>query len=450
MKESGRDSVTNDWYEPSGDGKHQETYNNAVLESNNIHLYVSLVLASDFFHATVWMLLAIGIIGNILVVVWRFTQKRDQRSSPLSILIIMLAVSDFFYCVHLLLLESLVTESHLRPQRHYFWQKMSFACITSSVLSWFFCPTAQWAIFNIAVYSFQAMSEFCSRCCCCSLVRKRNLVIIIIFQVSFSVASMFPMIIVRYTIDYPILFPSYEYDRSNYSWINLTRSAQITEIFGRCALVQSCGFGICINSTRFSVSHLSHTTAINESTFCGTSTNLDSENVLGAAVASLCTVLTLLSVVLYLMAWQCLTVDRARISEILEFQWRLRVIVFLNTLCWIVSTAFHWTGIFGVSPNGSSNARLVNNFTAANVLLISTRPAVNPLIYTLTGKNFCKRIKCDISVGRSNSNYHGDRTLGVERFSCIPCAKCVHRYEDNDPDEQSSLMTSINDSSEIA
>ena len=56
------------------------------------------------------MLLALEIIGNILVVVWRLAQKRDQRSSPLSILIIMLAVSDFLYCVHLILLESLVVD----------------------------------------------------------------------------------------------------------------------------------------------------------------------------------------------------------------------------------------------------------------------------------------------------------------------------------------------------
>ena len=62
------------------------------------------------------MLLAIGIIGNILVVVWRLAQKRDQRLSPLSILIIMLAVSDFLYCVHLILLESLIVDVDLYKQ----------------------------------------------------------------------------------------------------------------------------------------------------------------------------------------------------------------------------------------------------------------------------------------------------------------------------------------------
>ncbi|XP_062523802.1 G-protein coupled receptor GRL101-like isoform X3 [Corticium candelabrum] len=132
------------------------------------------VLASDLFHAVVWMLLSIGIIGNVLVVVWRLAQKRDQRSSPLSILIIMLAISDFLYCVHLILLESLMTESHLGQQR--LWEQVStrYVCSTSSVLSWFSCLTAQWTTFNIAVYSLQAMSGCCSRFCC-SLVRTRIL-----------------------------------------------------------------------------------------------------------------------------------------------------------------------------------------------------------------------------------------------------------------------------------
>ena len=67
-------------------------------------------------------------------------------------------------------------------------------CMISAWLSLFCCLTAQWATFNIAVYSFQAMSELSSRCCC-SLVHKRNL--IIICQVLINV-----VIIVIYTIVY--------------------------------------------------------------------------------------------------------------------------------------------------------------------------------------------------------------------------------------------------------
>ena len=78
---------------------------------DNVHSISSF--GQRFFHVVVWMLLSTGIICNLVVVVWRHAQKRDQRLSPLSILIIMLAVSGLLCCVHLLLLESLVTEAHL-------------------------------------------------------------------------------------------------------------------------------------------------------------------------------------------------------------------------------------------------------------------------------------------------------------------------------------------------
>ena len=416
------------------------------------------------------MLLSIGIIGNVLVVVWRLAQKRDQRSSPLSILIIMLAISDFLYCVHLILLESLMTESHLGQQR--LWEQVStrYVCSTSSVLSWFSCLTAQWTTFNIAVYSLQAMSGCCSRFCC-SLVRTRILVITIICQVIFVVASILSMFVFSHYSSMPFLFvpPEYEdvYSTNNITWIDnfsYSRREQITEIFGRCALVQSSGFASCINYTEsVSQGNHMHSTVIYEGTFCV----VNFDYLLGAAVASLCTLLTLSSVVLYLIV--CLTVRRrasrgnlTRTSDIHKLQWRLSVIVILNFLCWIPTTALHWTGIFVRSQNNLGDSQL-NDFTAANVLLISISPAVNPLIYTFTGKNFlhsirkfCRRMKCDISVRRNSSNYHDDHIRGVERCSCIPCVRCVHQDEENDPDtsdwnsDQSRLLPSTNESSETS
>ncbi|XP_062523598.1 uncharacterized protein LOC134198253 isoform X2 [Corticium candelabrum] len=412
------------------------------------------------------MLLSIGIIGNILVVVWRLAQKRDQRSSPLSILIIMLAVSDFFYCVHLLLLEGLVTESHLGQQKH--WEQVStrYVCNTSSVLSWVSCLTAQWATFNIAVYSFQVLNGWCSRCCC-SLVRKRVVVTTIIYQVVLVVASILSPFLLFLYVDVPFLF-QYEsswVDRSN---VRYSSRAQITAIFGSCALVQSCGyFGYCINSTE-SVSHGNYTTVTND--LDGISCELDAglNPFLGAAVASLCTLLTLSYVVLYLIV--CLTVRRrasprnlTRTSDIHKFQWRLSVIVLINIACWIPTTALHWSRMVGMQfvDIDSTESRQFNNTTAANVLLISISPAVNPLIYTLTGKNFlhsirkfCRRMKCNISMRQNSSNYHDDHIRGVERCSCIPWVRCVHQIdEDNDTDpsdwnsNQSRLLPSTIESS---
>ena len=409
--------------------------------------------------------------------VWRLTQTRDQRSSPLSILIIMLAVSDFFYCVHLLLLESLVTESHLGQQKLWAQISTSYVCSTSALLSLFSCSTAQWATFNIALYSFQAMSGWCSRCCC-SLVRKRILIITIICQIIFVIAGILSMLAVHQYFDDPFLFVPHEYEDvinyENNTWIQnyrYSRREQITEIFGRCAIVQSSGLDACINMTE-TISHGSHTTVI-RSIICSERAHTEYYDYWGAAVACLSTVLTLSSVVLYLFL--CVTIrrrsSRANVtstSDIHKLQWRLSVIVILNTLCWIPTTALHlMSGIIQVSPGGPSDS-WSSDSTAANVFLISMSPAVNPLIYTFAGKNFlhsirksCRQMKCDISVRRNDSNYHGDHIRGVERCSCIPWVRCVHQGEDNHPDyyntedtsdwnsDQSRLLPSTDESSEI-
>ena len=71
-------------------------------------------------------------------------------------------------------------------------------------------------------------------------------------------------------------------------------------------------------------------------------------------------------------------------------------------------------------------------------------------------------MKCDISLKRNNSSYQDDHIREVERCSCIPCVRCVHRDEENDPDnwstqdtsewdsEQSRLLPSTNESSETS
>ena len=425
------------------------------------------------------MLLSIGIIGNILVVVWRLAQKRDQRSSPLSILIIMLAVSDFFYCVHLLLLESLVLDVNLNQTKHLSPISARSMCMTSALLSWFTCLTAQWATFNIAVYSFQALSEFCSRCCC-SLVRKRNLVIAIILQAMFNVVI---------TVVYTIVFHKYDdydffdlqlqdYDNHTgssleYNFTEVTiysRRERIDQIFGRCAWAQSSGFGFCSNGT-VSLTQDNHTT-ISHGNSCiislGDGFYTVEASVAASIIASLGTVLTLTSAILYICFWIKLRARAANLtgrSDMHKLRWRLSVIVLLDTLCWIPVTIIHWTVITNDIRN--MNVAWPNDTTAASVLLISISPAVNPLIYTFTGKNFlhsirkfCRGIKCYISVRRSCSNYHDDHTRGVERCSCIPCVRCVHQDDENDPgncptqntsewnSDQSSLLPSTNESSE--
>ena len=429
-------------------------------------------MSSDPFHAVVWTLLSIGIIGNILVVVWRVTANRDQRSSSVSILVIMLAVSDFLYCVHLLLLESLVADVDLDQTKHLSYISADNMCMTSACLSWFSCLTAQWATFNIAVYSFQAMSEFCSRCCC-SLVRKRIVVITIICQVLINIAVISVYVIDKedFSSDYDYLFDlslqDYDKDTIDYLHINIinnvehtetyngtefssySRRERIAEIFGRCALTQTNGYGYCYSSSR-SFTHDNQTTIYNSSECTITSYSVNSPysyvfssvaTLVPLITASLGTVLTLTSAFLYLFVCLKLRTRAANLagrSDMHKLQLRSSVIVLLNTLCWIPVTVLHWVTLS--DEVSVANVNWSNDSTAASVLLISISPAVNPLIYTFTGKNFLhsirkywRRLKCDISL-RRNPNYLDDNIRGVERCSCIPCVRCVHRDEENDPD----------------
>ena len=249
-----------------------------------------------------------------------------------------------------------------------------------------------------------------------------------------------------------------------------SRRERIDQIFGRCLWAQSSGYGYCFNDT-VSITKDNHTTISNRtscSVLIGEGLYTPQASVVGSIIASLGTVLTLTSAILYICFWiklRARAVNLTGRSDMHKLRWRLSVIVLLDIICWIPVTILYWKVISDNIPN--MNIEWYNDTTAANVLLISISPAVNPLIYTFTGKNFlhsirkfCRRIKCYISVRRSSSNYHDDHTTRVERCSCIPCFRCVHQDEDNDSDywstqdtsawnsDQSRLLPSTNDSSE--
>ena len=379
---------------------------------------------------------------------WRLAPKRDQRTSPLSILIIILAVSDFVYCIHLLLLEILIAKFHLDQQKNGERSSSIYVCFVSGCLSLLSCCTAQWTTFNIAVYSFQTLSEWCSRCCC-SLLRKRNLLIAITCQVLVPVL----FILCHYFLNFPSAFPQPSSDifANNTIYSNFSTSVLISLIFEQCAWAQSNGIGYCDNMTESVNYNLS---------YYENDCSLLYDGSIGTIIALFNTVLTLACGILYMLL--CLKIRNAASqvnvterSDINKLQWRLSVIVLLNTLCWIPVTALHWIGFFYYPWR--------NDLTATNILLISISPAANPLIYTFTEKNFLHSIRkywrlmnCDISLRQNNSNYNDDHITGVERCSCIPCVRCVHRDEDywNTEDtsvwisEQSRLLPSVNDSKE--
>jgi hypothetical protein len=64
-------------------------------------------ITSWAYHITMWILVIAGMLGNVMVVVWRCS----KRASTLSMLIISLAIADFCFCLHYLLQEVMLAES---------------------------------------------------------------------------------------------------------------------------------------------------------------------------------------------------------------------------------------------------------------------------------------------------------------------------------------------------
>ena len=345
-------------------------------------------------------------------------------------------------------------------------------CMTSAFLSWLSCFTAQWAIFDIAVYSFQAMSEFCSRCCC-SLVRKRNLIITIICQVLISLVmiSVYTFSYDNFSIDYlfALRLQDHNYtDTGDDAVIVYSRRERITEIFGRCAWAQSNGFSYCTDDNQTAIRNLQYCSMSGYSTG-GPGPDSSIEAILRSiALASVNTGLTTTCAFLYLFLCRKLRARAANVtrSEMHKLQLRLSLIVLLTSLCWIPVTLVHWVTIFDDASMSDVDS-WSSDTTAASVLLVSISPAANPLIYTFTGKNFllsirkfCRRMKCHISGRRNSSNYRDDHISGTKRCSCIPWVKCVNPDKEIDPDDwrtedtsdwnsdQNRLLPSIHESSE--
>ena len=71
---------------------------------NGTNSSASTAVTSLAYHIPMWILVISGILGNVLVVVWRCYSK-ESRLNLLSVLIVSLAVADLCFCSHYLLQE---------------------------------------------------------------------------------------------------------------------------------------------------------------------------------------------------------------------------------------------------------------------------------------------------------------------------------------------------------
>jgi hypothetical protein len=371
------------------------------------------VLDSRPFHVALWIMIIVGFLGNLLVIVWRCTRPPSQRGSVLSITIIILAVADLLYCVHLGMLEGLVARpvfggANLSTSLGV----MNFICRTSGNLSLLSCSTAMWMTLNIAVYSCQALIG-CGCCChCCLLVDRRGcLFVTVVCQLLFFIL--------------PIIEATISLNQLLGINVTLPSTADVNRVFSTCAYVESTGamFGGVIFFNNISTDYES-------SEFVPV--------MFGTLTGFLNSLLSLSCAFIYLAV--CIRLNRQfhmtdnvsqGVTELSKLKWRLSFIVLINTACWIPVTTIH-IGFTITYFLRSLPPTEMFDLLATNVILISISPAINPLIYTISGKQFMKFlkrcwkfVKCHVTIGDPRETDNVDYPIGERRCTCFPCIQCI-------------------------
>jgi hypothetical protein len=385
------------------------------------------VLDSVPFHVFLWIMVIAGLVGNALVIAWRCTRSRPQRGSVLSIAIILLAVADLLYSAHLFILESSVARHVFGGSNLSTSSAMDVMCRASGNLSLLSCSAALWMTLNIAVYSCQVLT----RCYCrgCSLLRRKGCLFVTIICQLFLTSL--PLIGINI---YMNLMPNYNLlsdpdgDQGNLPGTT-TWPVTAAQVLSTCTYAQTpvvvypstCPDmeGICLDVAP-SV----------ETLFVGT------------AFVSLNSILSLACAFVYLAVCIRLhqqfqtpanasTMRSQGVTELSKLKWRLASIVLINTLCWMTVTIIH-VRLFTFFYVESIGPDLSADMVAICLVLVSISPAINPLIYTIAGKQFKKflkrcweYLKCQVVCGRPREMQPDNYLIGQRRCSCIPCMQCV-------------------------
>lgn len=120
-------------------------------------------VTSRAFHISLWILLCSGLIGNVLVIIWRSCRRAGSSRQLQSLLIISLAAADLLFCCQFLLRELILLEPIFIAAEN---ETFSFTatdermCLATTFFTFVSCNTVLLTSLAIAMHSFLSLTGF--------------------------------------------------------------------------------------------------------------------------------------------------------------------------------------------------------------------------------------------------------------------------------------------------
>ena len=340
------------------------------------------------YHITMWILVIAGLLGNLLVLVWRCLRK-ESRHSLLSMLIISLAIADLLFSCHFLLEEVMLANpvfvSHQENLTIHISTRDERLCF--SVL--FLAGVSANAIILTAV-AIALATSFCFR-----LHRYGHRIIILFLVVSWMYCLAFGGLLI------------WKF-RSNYE--NKATSPLDVNVFSFFVV-----YG-CIGSFPY-----------------------DYWNPFPIIITTLNAIGSVVVTVIYIYLWCIIRKHGASFThscnqEMTLLRIRLTIISGLNLLCWWPASFLFW--FVSAEKRSVSNGSLSPVATEPTLVISAAVSAANPIIYTIASKRFltairrtcvcllcrCRRVELlPILMPNFQDTTHGEVEASNWASFCCPC-----------------------------
>lgn len=344
-------------------------------------------LTSKVFHTLMWIFVASGIVGNVLVVFWRLSNKK-LRYSILSLLIVSLAVADLLWCSHQFIQEVML----LNPL--YFSGKSDNysldgtnkrLCLTVTFLTYLSVSSSILTAVAIAMYTFCTLA--CSR-------RRRFFVVytLLVWIGAFTVAT--AALVNLYTV--------WNDPERGLSEKGMSLNSYIVKVVYSCS-----GFNSMLVIPLIGTAIL--------------------------ALSSLAIAVIYCSLCLWLRTRRAGDENSRQKSQIMKLKIRLGIIAVINVVSWWPACIVHWYGLY--QDKTIMNGKLPPSYPQSVLLLTAALSAANPLIYTVQLARLWKKMllvfgfKCSSKSEELNLIDTGEHSVcKISCFCCVGECCATRRY----------------------